>query len=78
MGFRRLKTDSSLFIKNNGNNRIVVVIYINDAIFCSSNKDKVLRVKQIFMDKWESQDLGDLKEFLWMKIQKVGNKMVID
>ena len=30
------------------------------------------------METWECQDLGEAKEFLKMRIQRVGNKLILD
>jgi hypothetical protein len=45
LGFRRLVFNAGLFIKYNNGERIVVVVYIDDALFCGSNKAKVLKAK---------------------------------
>lgn len=78
LGFIRLKSDAGVFIKRDGNDRIVVVVYVDDAIFAGSNKSKVLQAKESFMRKWECRDLGDAKEFLRMRILKHGSKVSLD
>ena len=57
---------------------MVAVIYINDALFCGPTKDLVDEVKGAFMCKWECRDLGPAKEFLHMRIQRNGSKILID
>ena len=66
LGFKRLKSDAGVYIKYDGNDRIIVVVYVDDAIFAGRNKAKVLRAKGDFMKRWECRNLGDLKEFLRM------------
>jgi hypothetical protein len=51
--FHQLVSDAGLFIKYDNGKRIVVVVYIDDALFCGPNKTKVLKAKQDFMCKWE-------------------------
>jgi len=34
LGFERLKTDASLFIYKEGNQIVVAIIYVDDALFC--------------------------------------------
>jgi hypothetical protein len=51
LGFRRLVSDAGLFIKYDNGERIVVVVYVDDALFCGPNKAKVLKAKQDFMSK---------------------------
>ena len=49
-----------------------------DTLFCGPNRSLVLKLKQEFMQKWETQDLGDVTEFLCMSIIKQGSKVHID
>jgi hypothetical protein len=51
LGFRRLVSDAGLFMKYVSGERIVVVVYVDDALFCGPNKAKVLKAKQDFMSK---------------------------
>jgi hypothetical protein len=78
LGFRRLVSDASLFIKYNNGKRIVVVVYVDDALFCGPNKAKVLKAKQDIMSKWECWDLGDATDFLHMRITQKGDKLSLD
>jgi hypothetical protein len=45
LGFCQLVSDASLFIKYDNGKRIVVVVYIDNALFCGPNKAKVLKAK---------------------------------
>jgi hypothetical protein len=78
LGFHQLVSDAGLFIKYDNGKRIVVVVYINDALFCGPNKAKVFKAKQDFMSKWECQDLNDATDFLCMQITRKGNKLSLD
>lgn len=76
LGFKRLASDAGIFVctdKNSGK-LVIVVVYVDDAIFCGPDKAAVNKNKEAFMKKWECRDLGDVKEFLRMRIiQKDGN-----
>jgi hypothetical protein len=78
LGFRRLVSNAGLFIKYDNGERIVVVVYVDDALFCGPNKAKVLKAKQDFMFKWECRDLGDATNFLRMRITRKGDKLSLD
>ena len=54
------------------------MVYVDDAIFISRNKNLVNKKKAFFMAKWECQDLGDLKEFLQMRVTQQGSEIKID
>ena len=78
LGYKQLKTDAGIYIIYDGEDQIIVIIYVDDAIFAGRNKAKVLRAKELFMKRWECRDLGDVKEFLRMQIQRISSKIVID
>jgi hypothetical protein len=55
---------------------VIAIIYVDDAIFCGPNRDKVLALKAAFMQKWETRDLGDVTEFLRMRITREGSHKI--
>ena len=78
LGFKSLTSDAGLFIYKSNQGFVIAVIYVDDALFCGPNRSLVLKLKQGFMQKWETQDLGDVTEFLHMSIIKQGSKVHID
>ena len=38
----------------------------------------IKQAKEVFMKMWECRDLGEAKEFLKMKIQHTGYKLILD
>ena len=73
LGFKRLNSGARIFVCREGPNLILAVVYVDDAIFISRNKNLVDKKKALFMAKWEWQYLGDLKEFLWMRVTRQGS-----
>ena len=49
MGFTCLKSNAGVFVKYDRNNYIIVVLYIDDMIFTSTDKAKVLKAKNLFI-----------------------------
>src|ERR1041384_6526564 len=47
-------------------------------MFMGSDRKLVFKAKSEFMKKWECRDLGEAKEFLRMRINKVGKVIKID
>ena len=79
LGFIRAQSDAGIFIHQSKDNQLIIAcIYVDDAIFCSSNKDLVRLKKQQFMDAWENRDLGEAKEFLQMTITRSGTSIALD
>ena len=78
LGFEGLISDAGLFIFRNEHGYVIAVIYVDDALFCGPNKLLVQELKEKFMKKWECRDLGDVTEFLRMKVHRDGSKIKLD
>ena len=78
LGFEGLKSDAGLFIFKNKHGFVIAVIYVDDTLFCGPNKTMVQELKEKFMKRWECRDLGDVTEFLCMKVHKTSSKVSLD
>ncbi|PIL37704.1 hypothetical protein GSI_01398 [Ganoderma sinense ZZ0214-1] len=80
MGYKRLTNDAGLYIykRHSDGELVVVIVYVDDALFCGRDKKLVALLKARFMKKWECHDLGDAKEFLRMRITRIGRKIFLD
>ena len=70
IGFKRCVSDSGIYVKIIGKNIIIIIIYVDDALFMGSNRTQVLNHKKKFMKTWESCDLGEAKEYFGMCIMR--------
>jgi Reverse transcriptase (RNA-dependent DNA polymerase) len=68
LGFKHLMSDAGLFVCKDYKEIIIAIVYVDDAMFFGKNKAQVEFKKKLFMDKWECRDLGEVKEFLYMRI----------
>ena len=66
MGFIRCKSDPGTYFKIVRGEIIILLVYVDNALFMGSNKMQVLSHKKAFMKRWESRDLGPAKEYLGM------------
>ena len=79
LGFDRLKSDARIFYyKHKCTGMVVTIVYVDDALFCGQDLRIINLIKGKFMQKWECRDLGDVKEFLRMHIQRTGQTIKID
>jgi hypothetical protein len=69
LGFKHLMSDAGLFVCKDLKEIIIAIVYVNNAMFFGKNKAQVDSKKKLFMDKWECHDLGEVKEFLHMRIR---------
>ena len=70
MEFTCCTADPGTYYKITGDTIIILLIYVDDALFMGSNKAQLLNHKKKFMKQWESHDLGEAKEYLGMKITR--------
>ena len=68
LGFEHLLSDAGLFVCKDYKDIIIAIVYVDDAMFFGKDKAKVNYKKKLFMDKWECRDLGEVKEFLRMRV----------
>jgi Reverse transcriptase (RNA-dependent DNA polymerase) len=78
LGFKRLKSDAGIFMCQEGTELIVAVVYVDDAMFFGKNEKLVNKKKALFMNKWECRDLGEVKEFLHMRVKRQGLDITIN
>lgn len=70
LGFRRSINDPCLYVKEAGGLRIVLILYVDDILVASGNIAMVEEVKQHFIDEFEMSDVGEVKSFLGMKVER--------
>src|SRR6202789_1375405 len=78
LGFVSLSSDAGIFLYRKNGSFIIAVIYVDDAIFCGPLKELVNKLKAEFMKIWETRDLGEVTEFLRMRITRQGNSIHLD
>jgi hypothetical protein len=78
LGFKSLSSDAGVFLFRNGESFVIAVIYVDDAIFMGPDPGLTMAMKSRFMKRWETRDLGDVTEFLRMRIVKDGSKIHLD
>ena len=78
LGFTSLASDTGVFYYRGEGSFVVAIIYVNNAIFCGPSKSLVLKLKEAFMKRWETRDLGEVMEFLRMRITRNGSSIHLD
>jgi len=79
LGFTSLTSDAGVFIyRSKDGSFVIAIVYVDDAIFCGSSIPLVQKMKEAFMKRWETRDLGEITEFLRMHITRVDRSVHID
>ena len=78
LGFECLNSDAGVFLYRKKGNSCIAVVYVDDSFFTGPNKALNQQLKEAFMKKWECRDLGEITEFLGMKISRSDSKIHLD
>ena len=76
MGFTHSLSDPGTYFKIIGQDIIILLVYVDDALVMGS-KTQVLTHKKQFMKRWESHNLGEAKKYLGMRIMRNCKKWTI-
>jgi hypothetical protein len=69
-GFTQSKADECLFIKQDADGLLIVVIYVDDIIIASNNKIAKTKLKEELCKRFKMKDLGELEWFLGLRITR--------
>ena len=79
LGFTRLLSDSGVFVyMSKGKHPVIAIVYVDDALFMGKDLSQVNKLKSAFMQAWECRDLGNVKEFLRMRIRRKNKHIYLD
>ena len=63
LGFTQFRANYSLFTKKTSTSFITLLVYIDDILIASDNKQVVDKLKVLLDQQFKLKDLGDLKFF---------------
>jgi hypothetical protein len=58
MGFKQLLSDSSIFIWEHDNVKVIVPVFVDDITLASKSKEKIAELKKHLAEHFKLQDLG--------------------
>ena len=73
LGFTQSKADYSLFTKKNSTSFIALLVYVDDILIASDNKQAVDELKIMLDQQFKLKDLGDLKFFLGLEVARTAD-----
>ncbi|KAL0389946.1 UNVERIFIED_CONTAM: Retrovirus-related Pol polyprotein from transposon RE2 [Sesamum calycinum] len=69
-GFRRSLSEPTLYIKSQGNDTLIVSLYVDDLIYTGNNEKMIQDFKEDMMKTFEMSDLGLMHFFLGIEINQ--------
>lgn len=67
--FERSNVDNCLYTYGKGDERVYMLLYVDDLLICSKNKINIERLKKALMNKFKMKELGEIKEYLGISIE---------
>jgi hypothetical protein len=69
-GFKKGIVDSNLYIKSEGDNLLVVLVYVDDIIFCCTNESSVQWFANSMQIEFEMSMIGELPYFFGLQVKQ--------
>jgi hypothetical protein len=67
-GFKKGTVDNNLYIKSEGDNLLVVLVYVDDIILCCTNESSVKWFANSMQTEFEMSMIGELSYFLSLQV----------
>ncbi|KAJ9556912.1 hypothetical protein OSB04_011526, partial [Centaurea solstitialis] len=77
-GFKRGTIDTTLFLKKDGDDLLLVQIYVDDIIFGSTNPELCTKFSKIMETEFEMSMMGELNFFLGIQVKQNPNGIFIN
>ena len=68
--FQRCRSDPNVYIQKYDGNFIIIVLYVDDLLITGSTVSSISVIKTALHNAFEMSDLGLLKQFLGLEIEK--------
>ncbi|KAL3688664.1 hypothetical protein R1sor_014973 [Riccia sorocarpa] len=75
LGFFACSFDSTLYALRNGDQIVLITLYVDDLILTGNHEDLILKIKEHLSSEFEMQDLGELKYFLVVEYVRDGKDL---
>ncbi|KAL0398405.1 UNVERIFIED_CONTAM: Retrovirus-related Pol polyprotein from transposon TNT 1-94 [Sesamum radiatum] len=76
-GFRRSLSEPTLYVKRQGNDTLIVSLYVDDLIYTENNEKMIHDFKEDMMKTFEMSDLGLMHFFLGIEINQEKEEIFI-
>lgn len=68
VGFQRSECDDTLYVRQQGQNMVIIVMYIDDLVITGNNDDHTVHVKKELHEGFKMTDLGLLHYYIGVEL----------
>lgn len=77
IGFARCHSDPTIYIRKEGTDLLILVLYVDDLILTGSSSSMIQSVQQQLMEQFDMTDLGLLHYFLGLQVHQSSDGIFI-
>jgi hypothetical protein len=78
MGLTPINSNAGIYIYWRGDNFVIAIVYVDDALFVGPNPALTHSVKDMVMKKWDCRNLGESGEFIGITFTRCDSKIYLD
>lgn len=67
--FEKNNVELFLYVKGKGEGAIYILLYVDDLLICSKNREKILKIKKWLSIRFNIKDLGVIKDYLEITVE---------
>lgn len=76
-GFTQNPADHCLYTKEKHDEKVILIIWVDDLIIAASNESVLTNVKTMLTEKFKMKDLGRLRHFLGIDFEQTEGQVVM-
>lgn len=77
LGFKRSNYDCCLYWKRTGGVVVYLLLYVDDILLMTNNLEEIQLIKNQLSERFEMTDMGEVKQFLGIKVERYENQIKI-
>jgi hypothetical protein len=78
VGFHRSESDDTLYYRMQGQNLVIIVLYVDDLIITGNYEDHIKQVKQELQKGFKMTDLGPLRYYLGVEVSQQRHQIFLN
>ena len=75
--FEENKVDNCVYVKFRGSKFIFLILYVDDILLASSDKNMLLETKRFLSSKFDMRDVGEANVVLGVKVTRTENGFIL-